>query len=246
VLSLILPVWNEARRVEAGVRGALELRRLIADAGLGQVEIIVVDDGSTDDTAARAAAALGDQGRVLGRPHGGKGAALFAGLAAAQGDRCLFNDIDWSVSPPEVLRLLCREGELVLAVREGPAARRMGEPPGRHLIGRIFNRLVQWAVLAGHEDTQCGCKVIDRRAALALLPQLHERGWAYDVELLVAAHAHGLHIVEHPVAWRFEQETRLRPGRDGLGMAAAVWRIRQRQQAGAYGPRGAHPGSFGP
>ncbi len=246
MLSLILPVWNEARRVEAGVRGALELRRLVAGAGLGEVEIIVVDDGSTDDTAARAAAALGDQGQVLRRPHGGKGAALFAGLGAARGDRCLFNDIDWSVAPPEVLRLLRREGELVIAVREGPAARRMGEPPGRHLVGRVFNRLVQWAVLAGHEDTQCGCKVVDRRAALALLPQLHERGWAYDVELLVAAHAHGLHIVEHPVAWRFEPETRLRAGRDGLAMAAAVWRVRQRQRAGLYAPGGARAGSHPP
>lgn len=236
MLSLILPAWNEARRVEAGVRGARQLAALAAAAGLGPIELLVVDDGSSDDTADQAEALLGADGRVLRCAHGGKGAALYAGLVAARGDRCIFNDIDWSVPPAEVLRLVQRTGELVIAVREGPAARRMGEPPTRHLVGRVFNRLVQWAVLAGYEDTQCGCKVIDRSAGLRLLPQLAEPGWAFDVELLVAAHAHGLHIVEHPVAWRFEPETRLRPVRDGLAMAAAVLRVRQRQSAGRYGP----------
>ena len=229
VLSVVIPVWNEARRIDAGRAGVDELRR-----ALGAVEAVWVDDGSTDGTleALRARAGPGDI--VLACPHRGKGAALRAGVAAARGDRLLLSDVDWSVAAPTAARLAAEDADLVIATREGAGARRLGEPLARHWLGRAFNGLVQATVLAGHADTQCGCKVIDGPVGRRLFAALTLDGFALDVELLYVAHLWGLRVREAPVAWRYEPDSRVRPVRDAVAMAKELRRVRRNAAAGVY------------
>jgi dolichyl-phosphate beta-glucosyltransferase len=220
-LSVVVPVFNEEHRLAAGLAGLDTLRALV-----GALEVVLVDDGSTDDTLAVARQA--QDIRVLAEPHRGKGGALRAGVMAATGDRILVADVDWSVGPSQVPILLESPADLVLATREGPGARRIGEPHWRHLLGRAFNQLVQQDLLTGHLDTQCGAKILSRACAHDLFPRLTVEGWAYDVELLLLAHARGWRVAEIPVVWRYEADSRLRPLADGFQMWRDVRRIRRR------------------
>jgi glycosyltransferase involved in cell wall biosynthesis len=229
-LSVVLPVWNEEHRLAAGLLGLAELRRHVGE----EVEAVIVDDGSTDGTLAAAHAAVGPGDRVLAEPHRGKGGALRAGVMAATGDRVLLADIDWSVPPGQALLLADADADLVVATREGAGARRIGEPVWRHLLGRAFNQLVQGTVLAGHTDTQCGCKLLRRDVAHVLFERLTVEGWAYDVELLTLAHSLGFSVREVPVVWRFEADSRLRPVSDGVAMARELRRIRRNAREGVY------------
>ncbi len=219
-LTVVVPVWNEEHRLRAGFAGLERLRAVVSD-----VEGILVDDGSTDGTLALAQAEAPPWVRVVAEPHRGKGGALKAGVAVATGDRVLVTDVDWSVAPEAVLTLLAADAEVVCAVREGSGARRLAEPFWRHLMGRVFNRLVQETVLSGHWDTQCGFKLLQRRCAQDLYARLTVEGWAYDVELLTLAHLHGYTVKDVPVVWRYEEDSRLRTLSDGLTMLRDVRRV---------------------
>jgi dolichyl-phosphate beta-glucosyltransferase len=226
-LSVIIPLYDEERRLEGGLAGLAALAKLLPEPP----ENIVVDDGSRDGTleCARRTAPAGTV--VLGIPHAGKGAALAAGVAAAHGERLLLTDVDWSVPPEEIPRLLAEDADVVLATREGAGARRVGEPLWRHLMGRAFNRVVRAAVLPGIQDSQCGCKVLRADLAQELFAMLRTPGWAWDVEILAVARARGARIQEVPVTWRYEADTRLKPLRDAPIMVRDVLRIRRELRA---------------
>jgi glycosyltransferase involved in cell wall biosynthesis len=228
-LSVVIPLYNEHRRLADGFAGVAALRERH-----GPVEAVFVDDGSTDGTLAAARAAAGPDDVVLAEPHRGKGGALRAGVARATGDRVLLCDVDWSVAPAAVDELLAVDADVVIASREGATARRIGEPPWRHWLGRGFNRVVQATLLAGHRDTQCGCKLLRRDAAHALFAQLTIEGWAYDVELLYLAHRGGHRVREVPVAWRYEADSRIRPVVDAVSMGHEVWQVWRNARTGRY------------
>ena len=229
MLSVVIPVWNEARRLAEGRAGVEWLR-----AQLGRVEAVWVDDGSTDGTLEALQRMAGPDDVVLAEPHRGKGAAVRAGVAATRGDRVLVTDVDWSVAAHDVGLLLEVGAPVVIAIREGAAARRVGEPLLRHWIGRAFNRVVQGLVLAGHEDTQCGCKLLDGDVARSLFAATTLDGFGYDVELLYLAHLRGHTVREVPVVWRFQPDSRVRPVRDGWAMLREVWQVRANARAGWY------------
>lgn len=223
-LSVVIPLYDEEHRLARGVAGVEELR-----ARLGvPVQAVWVDDGSRDATLSRARAAAGPDDVVLAEPHRGKGGALRAGVAVATGERLLLMDVDWSVAPSQIPLLLAEDADVVLATREGSGARRVGEPAWRHWLGRGFNHLVQHWLLAGHQDTQCGAKLLRRDIARALFSEVSVVGWAYDVELVYLAHRAGHTVREVPVVWRFEADSRLRPLRDGPRMAFDLWRVARR------------------
>ncbi len=226
-LTIVLPVYNESARILGGLDHARDLKCKV-ESYCSKVAILVVDDGSTDNCLDLLPKSIS----VLRRPHLGKGATVRAGLEHTDTDWVLFTDIDWSVPVDTVCQLL-RFGfegsaEIVIASREISGATRIAEPPWRHLLGKVFNRWVQWMLLAGYMDTQCGCKLISHRAIQRIVPKLQEDGWAFDVELLLLANLAGISVAEFAVPWVYQPQSKIRIWRDGWQMAQAVLRMKQR------------------
>jgi len=241
LLSVIIPAWQEAKRMPTTIDGVARLRAALPYP----IEVILVDDGSTDGTADLASAA---GMTVIRRPHHGKGAAVRAGMLAATGMYRMIADADWSMRPEQALLMLppvLTGFDIAIASRELPDSVRTGEPQWRHMIGRTYNHLVQQILLPGLLDTQCGFKVFRAEAARALFNRCHEDGWAFDVEVLALAREYGLRVVEVPIDWSHDGDSRVRPLRDAPGMLAALFRIRTRLAMGP--PRNSplnHPLSY--
>ena len=106
----------------------------------------------------------------------------------------------------------------------------------RHLAGRVFNYAVQRVMVPGIDDTQCGFKMFTAQAVERIFPLVTIDGWAFDIEALFIARAHGLRIVEVPIEWHYRRESQVSLMRDGVAMLREVLRIRSRAWRGAYGP----------
>ncbi len=244
-LSVVIPAYNEAVRLSATLRAVT----VFLDAQPFMSEIIVVDDGSTDRTAEVASHALPDgRIRLLREPHRGKGAAVRAGMLAARGERVLFTDADLAVPIEEADRLLAlldRGSAVVIGSREGDGASREGEPLFRHVMGRVFNRLVRMIAVPGIDDTQCGFKLFRADAVAAIVPRLRLYGsnapevhsarvTGFDVEVLVIAHRQGFRICEVPVRWRYGMNSKVRPLADTFWNLRDVLRVRVNDWRGYY------------
>jgi dolichyl-phosphate beta-glucosyltransferase len=225
-LSLIIPAYNEATRIAGTIREAVAWLTGQSFA----TELIVVDDGSDDATADLADRALSQLGRgqVLRIPHGGKAAAVRAGMLAATCEQIAFSDADLATPLPYLAELraaLAGGCDLAIGSREGAGARRFGEPPYRHLMGRVFNGLVRLLLVPGVHDTQCGFKLFRAEVARDLLrkSRLYRDGGqtisgprvtAFDVELLTIARLNGYRICPVPVVWSYGEGSKVRPARD--------------------------------
>lgn len=236
-LSIIIPAYNEGRRLPESLR---QLRTWL-DKQSYTAEVIVVDDGSGDDTAAVVRAATVDWPALSlqSAAHEGKGAAVRTGALAARGELVAFADADFSmpVSELERLRAVGAEiGGLAIGSREAPGARRYGEPWYRHMMGRVFNRLVQLLILPGIQDTQCGFKLMPREMAVTLCNQQTISGWGFDVELLAIARRHAFPIREVPIPWYYMANSRVRLARDTVTMVREVFTIRANLRSGRYDP----------
>jgi glycosyltransferase involved in cell wall biosynthesis len=237
-LSLVIPAFNEERRLPETLRQV----RDFAAAQSRPLEVLLVDNASHDRTAdlARAAAAEMPYLRLLNEPLRGKGAAVRTGALAAAGDYVFFADADLSMSLEEVPRFLpplLQGADLAIASREAAGAVRYDEPILRHLMGRAFNLLVRMTTLPGIHDTQCGFKCFAREAAQELFRAQRIADWTFDVELLVLARRRGYRIVEVPVHWRYQPNSRVNPLRDSWRMLGGLWRVRWNAWRGRYGPR---------
>jgi dolichyl-phosphate beta-glucosyltransferase len=225
-ISLVIPAWNERSRLERTVLGVERL-----DAALScELEVLLVDDGSEDGTAARAES-LGLP--VLRCAHLGKGAAVRSGMLAVTGDYRLQADADWSMPPEQFLRMLppqLEDFDLAIASREHPDSQRHGEPQWRHLLGRAWNRVVQGLVLPGIEDSQCGFKCFRGEVARELFSSCMEDGWAADLEVLACARRQGLRMVEIPIDWHYDADSRVRPLWDVPAMLGTALRVRRRER----------------
>ena len=229
-VSVVIPAFNEETRLPG---------TLAAIVGyLGQTPwnwtIHVVDDGSRDGTADVVERFRRQDARVVlqREPHGGKGAAVKAGLLAAAGEYRFICDADLSMPIRELARFLPPDltgVDVAIATREGAGARRVGEPARRHLVGRAFNYLVQLLLLPGLNDTQCGFKMFTASAVDRIFPNLTVGGWSFDIEALYLARRRGLRIVEVPIEWHYRAESRLSVLRDGPAMFLDLVRIRLRR-----------------
>jgi dolichyl-phosphate beta-glucosyltransferase len=235
LLSLVLPVYNEHDRLPRTLRllrKYLSRRRLAA-------EIIVVDDGSTDDTAAlvQRRVLTWPALRLISTPHRGKGHAVRVGLLAAQGAYICFCDADLSMPNTELSKFLPPlrpDVAVAIASREARGAHRYGEPVHRHVFGRVFNLLVRTLALPGIQDSQCGFKSFRGEVARQLAAAQTLDGWGFDVELLYLARRWGYGVVEVPVEWHYAPSSRVSPLRDSWRMARDVLAVRRNARAGNY------------
>lgn len=245
-LSIVVPAYNEERRLPATLQSIIEFLQ----AQPWEAELLVVDDGSLDQTvsAAEALQATYPNLRVLRNDHRGKGYTVRSGMLAANGRYVLFTDADLAVPLVEWSKLapLLEAGcQVVIGSREGLGARRIGEPRYRHFMGRVFNWLVRFIALGGIQDTQCGFKAFQREAARSIFTQVQLYGanakvvtgaavTAFDVEVLFLARKLGYCVKEVPVTWQYGNETKVDPLRDSLRNLMDVLRVRWNDLRGRY------------
>jgi glycosyltransferase involved in cell wall biosynthesis len=198
----------------------------------------VAVNGSTDDTegAVRRAARVRPNVRLVTTAVRGKGVAVKTGALQSRGDVVFICDADLSMPPETLARFLdaIQEADVVVGSREAPGARRYNEPWKRHLMGRIFNFLVQRIAVQGIEDTQCGFKALRREAAHDLFSQQTLAGFGFDVEMLYLARKYGYRIKELGIDWYFDADTRVQPGTDTLDMLGEMLLMRLRDLQGRY------------
>lgn len=228
-LTVIIPCYNEASRLQ----GLIELVRA---EQARPWEWLFVDDGSTDETAARLAELakeLPERVRVLSyTPNRGKGYAVRQGVEAAQGELCGYVDADLAASPLTFLDYLgdeaIRRGEtLLVGIRLKTQAGQVQRYLYRHLMGRVFQTFTNVLLGLSVYDTQCGFKLLQTARARELSGEMSIEGFAFDVELLALALRHGMKIREELIPWQEQGNSSIRP-RHILQMMRDILRIRNR------------------
>lgn len=245
-LSVVIPAYNEAERLPRTLPRVMDF---LAEQGY-EHETLVVDDGSTDATAA----VVEELGRrypclgVLRRRHMGKAAAVRAGVLATRGDRVLMTDADLSAPIEQAAALLAclDEGyDVVIGSREAAGARRYGEPVYRHVMGRAFNLAVRLITGAPYRDTQCGFKLFRGAAAREVFRSLRLYGerarpvagpmvTGLDVEVLQVARRRNYRVAEVGVEWHYGHGSKVRPLLDSYRMGRDVVQVRLNDLRGRY------------
>lgn len=234
-LSVVVPAFEEADRIGGAVaRIRDELGQLV---GASDIEVVVVDDGSTDDTAEAARRGGADQVVVL-PANRGKGAAVRVGMLAACGRTVSFTDADLSYPPVQIGALLTEieaGWDVVVGSRvHTQTATLVRARRVRELGGRAVNLLTYAVLLGAHRDTQCGLKAFRSDVARSLFSRARIDGFAFDVELFHIAERDGLSVREVPVHVTNLERSSVRPIRDGLALACDLIRIVRGGRAGWY------------
>lgn len=227
--SVVIPAFNEARRLPETVRRISEY--LGARSQFLPAEVLVVDDGSDDGTAAGVegvALPTSVELRVLRlEVNRGKGAAVRTGMAASRGRRILISDADLATPIEDLEKLERANVGLAIgsrAVDRSLIARR--QPLLRDLMGRCFNAILRACGLTRLADTQCGFKLLDGELGRRLAGALRIDGFAFDVELLARAERLGASIAEVPVRWSHVDDSRVQPIRHSAQMLRDVVSLR--------------------
>jgi glycosyltransferase involved in cell wall biosynthesis len=235
-LSLVIPAYNEQARLPYTLN---EIEAYVCREQI-DCEVIVVDNGSHDATSVvvQQAASRFPRLRLLRTDRRGKGLAVRTGMLAAQGQVAIFADADLSWPVDDLSRFMTfvepKQTPIVIGSREGFGARRVGEPAYRHVMGRVFNRVVQSLAVPGIEDTQCGFKAFTREAAHAIFERQRIDGFGFDVEILYIARTLGYPIRVEPLRWEHKENSRVVPVRDTLLMLSDVLRVRLNAARGRY------------
>jgi glycosyltransferase involved in cell wall biosynthesis len=245
--SVVIPAYNEFDKISSTVTQVLGFMRGFT----GSFELIVVNDGSNDNTAqiVKDMAEENPELMLIDNPHKGKGYAVWTGIMKAQGEFIYMADADLSTPISELKKLGVwaedQNFDVVVASREGIGAQRIGEPFYRHLMGRIFNYWVQLIALPGIQDSQCGFKLFKKKAAKDIFSRLQIYGGdskqlknaylgAWDVEMLYLARKLRYNVKQVPVTWVHVRTTRISPLRDSVKMALDVLRVKINDIRGKY------------
>jgi dolichyl-phosphate beta-glucosyltransferase len=230
-VSIVIPAYNEARRLPATLAGWRDF--------LGtqpyRWELVVVDDGSTDATAAVAEAA--GAGVLRLDPNEGKGGAVRAGVLAAAGNVIAYADADMNVAPAhlqDALRWLEAGGADLVAGRRELSEYAAAEGPIRLLAGGLVQTTRRLVVMSAIRDTQCGFKVFRRDLGRAIFSRTRVRSFAFDIEVLFLARKLGARIVEMPVRTTYRAESTFSVRKHLPLFLKDIFQIRLNDQAGRY------------
>lgn len=239
-LSIVIPVFNEACRIAPTLE---HLAEYLSSRDF-KSEIIICDDGSTDDTirvvrefSSRNSNVFELNIRTLQLPHRGKGNAVREGMLLANGDLRLMCDADLAMSVEQIDKFLNKISEgydVVIGSREVQGARRFAEPKLRHFMGRIFNWYVRVVAVKGFKDTQCGYKCFTSNAATILFNVQKLDGWSFDVELLMMADRKSMRVFELPIDWRHKEKSKVSFGSASIQMIRDTLLTRIRYELGMY------------
>jgi dolichyl-phosphate beta-glucosyltransferase len=213
LLSVVVPAYNESARLPL----ALETVGPYLEKSGVDYELILVDDGSSDQTfeQMRAAAEADPRIKAIHNEHLGKGRAVATGVLATRGELVLISDTDFSTPIEEWVRLRAAlddfGAQVAIGSRAKRGAREIEQPIHRVLMGKSFNLLVQVIALPGLWDTQCGFKLFKGKVAREVFDKLHTDGFAFDVEALMRARRAGYKVAEVPVVWRHSAPSRIAP-----------------------------------
>ncbi len=232
-LSVVIPAFNEASRLPQTLKQIdfffLEAREL------NPSEIIVVDDGSSDETYDVAGAFQPSSDIVVRRyfhqQNRGKGAAVRTGFRHSQGRQVLLSDADLAAPMSGLFRLLSVSSETTIVIGSRAIDRSLllkPQPFYRDLMGRTFNLLVRALLLPGILDTQCGFKLFPGQVARSLAMVQKIDGFAFDVELLTLARFWNLIVVELGVPWGHVEASRVLPMKHSVEMFRDLLRITSR------------------
>jgi dolichyl-phosphate beta-glucosyltransferase len=232
--SLIIPAYNEAQRLPLFLPS---VRTHLSDHYGGSYEVIVVDDGSSDDTPAvlRELADHWPQLKPIAHSHNqGKGAAVKTGMLAAMGEVLLFADADGAtpIHEEKRLRLAIDAGADIavgsrLIASAGVQRRRVWR---RAVTGRLFARFARLLVPVSVGDTQCGFKMFRSDVARCLFGRAKETGYLFDLELLKLADLMGYWVAEVPITWTEMPDGKLDMRREWRNILTGLWRLHQRFQ----------------
>jgi len=235
--SIVLPAYNESERV------ASTLEKILAHSEQRgwKTEVIVVNDGSSDDTARLVSgyAARHPGVRLLDNPgNRGKGYSVRNGMLHATGDILLFSDADLSspiVEADKLFAAIAAGADVAIGSRWLKAElQTKRQPLHRQVFGRAFNLALRIVLGLNFKDTQCGFKAFTRDAAQKLFTLQKIERWGFDPELLYLARTLHLKVVEVPVTWSHREGTRINPLRDGIRMLGEMLTIRWNALSGKY------------
>lgn len=229
-ISVVIPAYNEEMRLGeslARVCGYLSRQSW-------RYEVLVVDDGSTDDTLSRALEYSDSGVRVIGTGlNQGKGAALRRGVGESRGAKILVSDADLSTPIEDLEKLLphLEQVPIVFGSRAVAGAQlKERQPLYRELIGKTFNRIIRLAGIRDLADTQCGFKLLEGRVGRQLFALMQTSGFAFDVELAWLAQRFGYGIAEVGVTWSNSPASKVRILRDPPAMLLEILRFRLRHR----------------
>jgi dolichyl-phosphate beta-glucosyltransferase len=234
-LSIIIPAYNEAHRLP----GTLTKILSFLDDQTYSSEILVIENGSQDETYRIAQDYSSRHARVhvLRNNARGKGLAVQKGMIESQGEFRFMCDADLSMPINELNRFLPPQLEnfdIAIASREAPGAVRYNEPRYRHIVGRMFNMMIRLLALPDLQDTQCGFKCFRGEVAQELFQRQTIPGWSFDVEILYIAVQRGYQILEIPIPWFYNADSKVRVVTDSIQMGSDLLGIRQKSAQGVY------------
>ncbi len=241
--SIVIPAFNEGARILGTLRAVVDCVRERA----WQAEVIVVNDGSRDDTAdyVKTFAADAPEVRMIENlANRGKGYSVRNGLLQAFGEVVMFTDADLSAPIEEAERLfaaLAEGADIAIGSRWLETARQTHRQPlYRQFFGRCFNAVTRAVMGLRFADTQCGFKAFTRSAAQTVFQLQTIEGWGFDPEILFIALKHGYRVVEVPVSWAHDERTRISYLKDGIKMLEEIAIIRWNAILGRYNRQPEH------